>query len=211
MDIWRIHSTHTLYNNFPITTREGDSDQIRSNMAAIFNFKTVYESTRPQKCRFNHLNVYLAPLRSYRAKYFAMAAILKSEMVATKLIFTHPYFPSPTQLLAYPLSSRSYIALFERNCQKQILNGVHFGNQIWDQKRSPFKWKHWFLVSRRSELSKNVFGYNSPQNVNERFFPDIANLTIMFITPYHFLTNHDRTYRRRWVIQVKNGRGQFRS
>ena len=35
------------------------------------------------------------------------------------------------------------------------------------------------LVSGRSELSKNVFGYNSPQNWKERFFPDIANLTIM--------------------------------
>ena len=35
------------------------------------------------------------------------------------------------------------------------------------------------LVSGRSELSKNVFGYNSPQNWKELFFPDIANLTIM--------------------------------
>ncbi len=108
---------------------------------------------------------------------FCMAAIVKSDMAATKIIFTHPYFPSPTQLLAYHLLLRSYIVLFERNCQKQILNGVYFEKQIWDQKRFAFKWKHWFLVSRRSELSKNVFGYNSPQNVNERFFPDIANLT----------------------------------
>ena len=44
---------------------------------------------------------------------FYMAAILKSEMAATKIIFTHPYFPSPTQLLAYHFLSRSYIALFE--------------------------------------------------------------------------------------------------
>ena len=88
---------------------------------------------------------------------FCMAAILKSEMAATKIIFTHPYFSSPTQLLAYPLLSRLYIALFERYYQKQILNGVHFKNQIWDQKRFPFKWKHWSLVSGRSELSKNVF------------------------------------------------------
>ncbi len=72
--------------------------------------------------------------------------------------------------------SRSSIALFERYCQNQIFEGVHFEMQIGGPKRCPFKWKHWFLVSERSELSKNVYIYNSPKNMNERFFLDIATL-----------------------------------
>ena len=78
--------------------------------------------------------------------------------------------------------SRSCIAVFERYCQNQIFEGVHFEIQIGGPKRFPFKWKHWFLVSERSELSKNVYIYNSPKNMNERFFLDIATLTI---TSYH--------------------------
>ena len=74
--------------------------------------------------------------------------------------------------------SRSSIAVFERYCQNQIFEGVHFEIQIGGPKRFPFKWKHWFLVSERSELSKNVYIYNSPKNMNERFFLDIATLTI---------------------------------
>ena len=74
--------------------------------------------------------------------------------------------------------SRSSIVLFERYCQNKIFEGVHFEIQIGGPKCFPFKWKHWFLVSGMSELSKNIFGYNSPQNSNERFFLDIATLTI---------------------------------
>ena len=73
--------------------------------------------------------------------------------------------------------SRSRIVLVERYCQNQIFEGVHFEMQIGGRKRCPFKWKHWFLVSERSELSKNVYIYNSPKNMNERFFLDIATLT----------------------------------
>ena len=73
--------------------------------------------------------------------------------------------------------SRSSIVLFERYCQNKIFEGVHFEIQIGGPKSFPFKWKHWFLVSGMSELSKNIFGYNSPQNSNERFFLDIATLT----------------------------------
>ena len=75
--------------------------------------------------------------------------------------------------------SRSNIVLFERYCQNQIFEGVHFEIQIGGPKRFPFKWKHWFLVSGMSDLSKNIFGYKSPQNMNERFFLDIATLTIV--------------------------------
>ena len=73
--------------------------------------------------------------------------------------------------------SRSRIVLVERYCQNQIFEGVHFEMQIGGPKRCPFKWTHWFLVSERSELSKNVYIYNSPKNMNERFFLDIATLT----------------------------------
>ena len=73
--------------------------------------------------------------------------------------------------------SRSSIAVFERYCQNQIFEGLHFEIQIGGPKHFPFKWKHWFLVSERSELSKNVYIYNSPKNMNERFFLDIATLT----------------------------------
>ena len=59
----------------------------------------------------------------------------------------------------------------------QLLDGVHFAIQDGGPKTFPFKWKHWFLVSERSQLSKNVFGYNSPQKSSESFFLDIATLT----------------------------------
>ena len=61
---------------------------------------------------------------------------------------------------------------------KQLLDGVHFAIQDGGPKSFPFKWKHWFLVSERSQLSKNVFGYNSPQKSSESFFLDVATLTI---------------------------------
>ena len=73
--------------------------------------------------------------------------------------------------------SRSSIALFERYCQNQMFEGVHFEIQIGGPKSFPFKWKHWFLVSGMSELSKNIFVYNSPQNSSERVFLDITTLT----------------------------------
>ena len=60
---------------------------------------------------------------------------------------------------------------------KQLLDGVHFAIQDGGPKSFPFKWKHWFLVSERSQLSKNVFGYNSPQKSSESFFLDITTLT----------------------------------
>ena len=60
---------------------------------------------------------------------------------------------------------------------KQLLDGVHFAIQDGGPKSFPFKWKHWFLISERSQLSKNVFGYNSPQKSSERFFLDVAILT----------------------------------
>ena len=59
-----------------------------------------------------------------------------------------------------------------------MFEGVHFEIQIGGPKRFPFKWKHWFLVSGMSELSKNIFVYNSPQNSSERVFLDITTLTI---------------------------------
>ena len=58
-----------------------------------------------------------------------------------------------------------------------MLDGVHFAIQDGGPKSFPFKWKHWFLVSERSQLSKNVFGYNSPQKSSESFFLDVATLT----------------------------------
>ncbi len=57
----------------------------------------------------------------------------------------------------YALLSRSSIAVFERYCQNQIFEGVHFEIQIGGPKRFPFKWKHWFLVSGMSALSTNIF------------------------------------------------------
>ena len=75
-----------------------------------------------------------------------------------KLYLINPYFTSPTQLLACPVLSRSSIVLFERYCQNKIFEGVHFEIQIDGPKSFPFKWKHWFLVSGMSELSKNIFG-----------------------------------------------------
>ena len=75
--------------------------------------------------------------------------------------------------------SPSGIALFERYCQNQIFEGVHFEIEIGGPKLFPFKWKHWvFLVSGMSDLSKNVFDYKAPQNMNERSFLDIATLTM---------------------------------
>ena len=47
------------------------------------------------------------------------------------------------------------------------VDGVHFATKDGGPKSFPFKWKHWFLVSERAELSKNVYIYNSPKNMNE--------------------------------------------
>ena len=97
-----------------------------------------------------------------------------------KLDLINPYFTSPTQLKAYPVLSRSSIALFERYCQNQIFEGVHFEIQIGGPKSFALKWNHWFLVSGMSELSKNIFGYNSPHNSNNIlcFFLDVSTLTM---------------------------------
>ena len=88
--------------------------------------------------------------------------------------------------------SRSSIVLFEKYCQNKIFEGVHFEIQIDGPKSFPFKWKHWFLVSGMSELSKNIFGYNSPQNSNERFFLDITTLTTtpVMLTRYGEFQQH---------------------
>ncbi len=85
--------------------------------------KTVYESTHVFRDPKNvGATTYMSILPRWGAigqNTFCMAAILKSEMAATKTIFTHPYFPSPTQLLAYPIviafeSSRLYTLEPER-------------------------------------------------------------------------------------------------
>ena len=65
-----------------------------------------------------------------------------------------------------------------RDIVQTIFEGVHFEIQIGGPKRFPFKWKHWFLVSEMSDLSQNVYIYNSPNNMNERLCLDIATLTI---------------------------------
>ena len=83
--------------------------------------------------------------------------------------------------------SRSSIVLFERYCQNKIFEGVHFEIQTGGPKSFPFKWKNWFLVSGMSELSKNIFGYNSPQNSSERFFLDIATLTIVYTLSFSLM------------------------
>ena len=70
------------------------------------------------------------------------------------------------------------LVLYERYCQNQIFEGIHFEIQIGGSKSVRLKWKHWLLFSGMSELSKNIFGYNSPQNLNEHFVLDIPTSII---------------------------------
>ena len=72
--------------------------------------------------------------------------------------------------------SRSSIAFFERYCQNQIRGSI-LKFRLADQKVFCSNVNIVFWVSGMSELSKHIFGYNSPQNSNERFFFDIATLT----------------------------------
>ena len=108
-DVHMAH--HTLCNNFPITIRWGDSDNIRSIMAAILNFKVatakqfmnrpIFSSTPKMEL----LYVYLAPLGNYRAHYFLHGGHHEIRDGRHKIIFTNLYFPLTTQLLAYPLET----------------------------------------------------------------------------------------------------------
>ena len=69
------------------------------------------------------------------------------------------------------MSSRSSIALFDMRDNCQIFEGVHFEIQIGGSKKFRSTANIVFLFSGMSELSKNIFGYNSPQNWNEfKFF-----------------------------------------
>ena len=77
-------------------------------------------------------------------------------MASTKLVNQSILFPTAKHVVDF---------LYCLACEilsKQLLDGVHFAIQDGGPKSVPFKWKHWFLVSERSELSKNVYIHISP-------------------------------------------------
>ena len=104
---------------------------------------------------------------------FWVAAILDYKMATTKIVKQSIHFPRAKNVGIATKSEFLYCLACEI-LSKQLL-GVHFAIQDGGPKSFPFKWKHWFLVSERSQLSKNVFGYNSTKF--ERKY--IATLTIM--------------------------------
>ena len=87
-------------------------------------------------------------------------------MAATKIVNQSILFPTARNVDIATKIEFLYCFASEI-LSKQLLDGVHFAIQDGGPKSVPFKWKHWFLVSERSQLSKNVFGYNSPQKSSE--------------------------------------------
>ena len=97
---------------------------------------------------------------------FWMAAILDYKMASTKSVNQSILLPTAKNVV---IASNIYF-LYCLACEilsKQLLDGVHFAIQYGGPKMFSFKWKHWFLVSEMSELSKNVYIYISPLNMNE--------------------------------------------
>ena len=117
-------------------------------------------------------------LRSIDKLTFWVAAILDYKMATTKIVNQSILFPTAKNIDIATKIEFLYCFASEI-LSKQLLDGVHFAIQDGGPKSFPFKWKHWFLVSERSQLSKNVFGYNSPQKSSESFFLDVATLTIL--------------------------------
>ena len=117
-----------------------------------------------------------------------MAAILDYKMATTKIVNQSILFPTAKNVdIATKIEFLDCFA--SEILSKQLLDGVHFAIQDGGPKSFPFKWKHWFLVSERSQLSKNVFGYNSPQKSSESFFLDVATLTKTFTNCDHQITS----------------------
>ena len=106
---------------------------------------------------------------------FWVAAPLDSNMATSKIVNQSTFSPQP-KTLAYPLKLNCLYCLACEVLSIQLLDGVHFEVQDGGQNSFPFKWKHWFLVSERSDLSQNVYIYNSPKKFERKY---IATLTMM--------------------------------
>ena len=117
-----------------------------------------------------------------------MAAILEYKKATTNIVNQSIIFPTAKNVDIATKIEFLYCFASEI-LSKQLLDGVHFAIQDGGPKSFPFKWKHWFLVSERSQLSKNVFGYNSPQKSSESFFLDVATLTIKEIIDAYRVLN----------------------
>ena len=79
------------------------------------------------------------------------------------IIFNQPIFPlTHTHVGISRVIAFEYVGLFEGYCKKKhILEGPHLEIQIGDQKVFSSNVNIVFLVSGRSQLSKNIFGYKS--------------------------------------------------
>ena len=69
-----------------------------------------------------------------------------------------------------------------RDIVKTAVIFVHFAIQDGGPKSFPFKWKHWFLVSERSQLSKKCIWLQLSTKFERKY---IATLTIARITTVH--------------------------
>ena len=94
------------------------------------------------------------------------------------LYLINPYLPHPRNCRHIPCYCVRVLFCLRDIVKTRYLRGSILKSRLADQKSFPFKWKHWFLVSGMSDLSKNIFGYNCPQNTSKRFFLDIATLTM---------------------------------
>ena len=87
-------------------------------------------------------------------------------MTTTESIYQSILFPTAKNIVIASKIEFLYCLACEI-LSKQLLDGVYFAIQDGGPNSFPYKWKHWFLVSERSELSKKLFIYNFSKNMNK--------------------------------------------
>ena len=95
-------------------------------------------------------------------------------MATTKIVNQSILYPT-TKNVDISTKIEFLLCLSLRDIVSTAVRWCQFLSPRWRTKSFPFKWKHWFFVSERSDLSKNVYIYNSPKC--ERKY--LATLTIL--------------------------------
>ena len=155
--IWLVFVIFVLHGS-----HFGFQDGIRHNLKLVIDLTIIF---------LGHNNEGIPAQTSLRLRNidkltFWVAAILDFKMATTNIVNQFILFPTAKNVGIDTTIEFLYCLACEI-FSKQLLGSVHFAIQDGGPKSFQFKWKHWFLVFERSELSKNVYIYNSPKNSNE--------------------------------------------